>query len=240
MTTLFIRTIITYFFLLVALRIGGKRQIGEMQLSELITALMLSDLAVSPISREDTPLLFGLLPIVTVICLEIICAFLATKSNLLKRFFDGVPSVIIKKGKLDIGELSRLRMGVEEFISETRQQGVRDVSDIEYAILEADGNLSVFEKPNKNSDNCGIAHVIIADGALNKHGLSSLGLSESDVKNRLKENSLPLGNIFLYTVNDLGKETLILRSGKTVSVSPPILQPQKDKKSPTERKKQRK
>lgn len=234
MPTLFLRTIITYFFLLIAMRIGGKRQIGELQLSELITALLLSDLAVSPISREDTPLLFGLIPIVTVICLEIICAFLATKSNLLKRFFDGVPSVIIKKGKLDIGELSKLRMGVEEFISETRQQGVRDLSDVEYAILEADGKLSVFEKPNSSNGASGIAHVVIADGKLNKHGISSLGLDENAVRTHLAENGLSLSSVFLLTVSDHGKETLILRSGKTAFLThaiTPISKKEKERKN---------
>ena len=213
MPTLFIRTIATYFFLIIAMRIGGKRQIGEMQLSELITALMLSDLAVSPISREDTPLLFGFIPIITVICLEIICAFLATKNNILKRFFDGVPSVIIKKGSLNIDELTKARMGIEEFISEARQQGVRDMSDIEYAILEADGNLSVFQKSVTEN---GIAHIVIADGCLNKHGLSTLSLTEETLKNNLAERSLTLKDVFLYTVSDSGKETLILTSGKAV------------------------
>ena len=214
MPTLFVRTVITYFFLLIAMRIGGKRQIGEMQLSELVTALLLSDLAVSHISREDTPLLFGLIPIITVICLEIICAFLATKSPLLKRFFDGVPSVIIKKGRLDVSELSKQRMGIEEFISETRQQGVRDLSDIEYAIIEADGNLSVFQKSMTEN---GIAHIVIADGALNKHGLSTLALTEEAVKSKLAENSLALKDVFLYTISDGGKETLILNTGENAS-----------------------
>lgn len=218
MPTLFIRTIITYFFLLVAMRIGGKRQISEMQLSELITALLLSDLAVSPISHEDTPLLFGLIPIVTVICLEIICAFLATKSNILKRFFDGIPSVIIKKGKLNIEELAKVRMGIEEFISKTRQQGVRDISDIEYAIIEADGNLSVFETPSSQSSNeSGIAHVLIADGTISRHGLQSVNMTENQIKTALSSKNLTLKDVFLYTVADSGKETLILTSGKNVS-----------------------
>ena len=214
MPTLFIRTIITYFFLLIALRIGGKRQIGEMQLSELITALLLSDLAVSHISREDTPLLFGLIPIATVICLEIICAFSATKNNMLKRFFDGVPSVIIKKGRLDVGELTRQRMGIEEFISEARQQGVRDISDIEYAIIEADGNLSVFQKSVTEN---GISHIAIADGCMNEHGLSTLSLTEESVKSKLAGINVSVKDVFLYTVSDSGRETVILTSGENVS-----------------------
>ena len=149
MPTLVIRTIIIYLFLIIAMRIGGKRQIGQMQLSELITALVLSELAISPISHEDTPLLFGIAPIFIVTSLEIICAFLSTKSNAAKRFFDGVPSVIVKRGELDIRELAKNRMGIEEFISETREQGIRDISDIDYAIIEADGRLSVFEKDIK-------------------------------------------------------------------------------------------
>jgi len=214
MPTLLVRTVIIYFFLIVAMRIGGKRQIGEMQLSELITALLLSELAVAPISHEDTPLIFGLVPIMIVIGLEIICAFLATKSSIAKRFFDGVPSVIIKRGELDIGELAKNRMGIEEFISETRCQGVRDISDIDYAIIEADGTLSVFEKDGKNS---GIAHVIIADGNISQHGLKSVKMTEKALTDMLNEKNLTLKDVFLYTVSDLGKETLILTSGKRVA-----------------------
>ena len=214
MPTLIIRTIIIYLFLIIAMRIGGKRQIGQMQLSELITALVLSELAISPISHEDTPLLFGIAPIFIVTSLEIICAFLSTKSNAAKRFFDGVPSVIVKRGELDIRELAKNRMGIEEFISETREQGIRDISDIDYAIIEADGRLSVFEKDIKNS---GIAHVIIADGVVNRHGLDSVKMTAQALSDILNEENLALKDVFLYTVSDIGKETIILTSGKRIA-----------------------
>lgn len=210
MLTLFVRTVIIYFFLIIAMRIGGKRQIGEMQLSELVSALLLSDLAVNPISRDETPILFGIVPIITVICIEIICAYVSTKSQKAKKLFDGSPSFIINRGKLDLAELSRLRMSIEELMSEARQKGIGDISDLEYAILEENGKLSVFSK-NDASQSCGIAHVIISDGKIVPCGLKALKISKSDLLSRLNTLGTSCERVFLYTVNDSGAENLILR-----------------------------
>ena len=211
MLNVFIRTVIVYVMLVTAMRIGGKRQIGELQLSELVTALLLSEIAAMPIGHDDIPLAFAVIPVLTVICIELITSFAVTKSKFLKNIFDGNPSFVIRKGKLDISELSKLHMSVTELMSEARLQGVCDLADVEYAILEQNGQLSVFEKAKKSETERGIAHAVIVDGCVNEHGINALKISEASLKNRLREKRTELSSVFLYTVNDAGEEYWVFR-----------------------------
>lgn len=211
MLNVFIRTVIVYVLLVTVMRIGGKRQIGELQLSELVTALLLSEIAAMPIGHDDIPLAFAVIPVLTVICIELITSFAVTKSKFLKNIFDGNPSFVIRKGKLDISELSKLHMSVTELMSEARLQGISDLSDVEYAILEQNGQLSVFEKAENGETERGIAHAVIVDGCVNEHGINALKISEASLKKRLREKKTELSSVFLYTVNDAGEEYWVFR-----------------------------
>lgn len=192
---------------MIAMRIGGKRQIGELQLSELVTALLLSELAAMPVGHEEIPLTFAVIPISAVICIEIIAAFAVTKSKKLRTLFDGKPSFVIKKGKIDLAEMQSLRMNIDELISEMRQKGVSDVSEVEYAILEGNGELSVFQSSEVGKK--GISHTAVSDGELNEKGIAHLGLTAEDIKSRLKRKGLTVESVFLYTVNDAGDEYIV-------------------------------
>ena len=123
MVSILIRTIFIYLYLILCMRLTGKRQIGELQLSELITALLLSELAAAPTANPSIPLLHAILPITALISLEIIGTMLVTKSVFIRRILDGVPSIIINRGKLDIKALSNVRMSVEELMAELRLKG---------------------------------------------------------------------------------------------------------------------
>lgn len=213
MLNILLRTVIIYVLLIIAMRIGGKRQIGELQLSELVSALLLSEIASMPIGHEEIPLTFAVIPIVTVICIEIIAAYAVTKSKRLRNLFDGKPSVIIEKGELNMSELGKLRLGIEELITEARLKGISDISDLEYAILEDNGKLSVFKKAEKGAQEKGIAHIVISDGEFNEHGLNTVGLSQADVLARLKKKNLSEKDVFLYTLDDTKKEYIITKKG---------------------------
>lgn len=212
--TVVLRTLIMYIFLIAVMRLGGKRQIGELQLSELVTALLISELATTPLIDPEVALLRAMLPILTVIALEIAITFSTTKSQLLKKIFDGTPSVIIKKGQLDQKEMGRLRMSVEELIGECRQAGIFDISDIEYAVLEENGKLSVLESAKDGEPERGIAHVLIVDGEVSDNGLKSSGITACTLKMRLEKRGLDAAEVFLYTVNDAGEENLIIKQKK--------------------------
>ena len=207
--TVFYRTVIIYAVLVIVLRLSGKRQIGELQISELITAVLLSEIAASPITTTSHSLLKSVVPIVTLVSLEVLLSFATTKSQMLKKLVDGRPSIIINRGRLDRRELSRLRMSVEELISECRQAGCGDIADIEYAILEENGKLSVFEKAQKGERETGIAHTLVVDGNISETGLIQTGCTREKLLARLKEKGVTLDRVFLYTVNDAGEEHIV-------------------------------
>ncbi len=214
MITSFFRTIIIYVFLVLAMKLGGKRQVGELQISELVTALLLSEIASIPIGHDDIPLSFALIPVLTLICLEVISAFVVTKNTALKKAIGGTPSVIIKKGKLDINALAKLPMGVEEFISEARLKGIADISELEYAILESNGKLAVFEKAKNGEKETGIAHAVIVDGSISQNSLELLNMTHEQLNARLKTKKTLLEDVFLYSVNDAGEEYWVFRKHK--------------------------
>ncbi|MBR2460084.1 MAG: DUF421 domain-containing protein [Clostridia bacterium] len=207
--TLLVRTLITYVLLVVVMRLGGKRQIGELQLSELITALLISEIASAPITSLTTPLSYAAIPVATVIALEVLFTFLTTKSQLMKRLLDGRPSVVIDKGKLNISELGKLRMSVEELIGESRRAGICDLSDIQYAILEENGKFSFFEKAENGEKERGIAHTLIVDGCISRAGLEATSLTEEQLTAMLIKKGVKLHDVFLFTLNDAGEAYLV-------------------------------
>lgn len=215
MLTCLIRTAIIFLFLVLMLRITGKRQIGELEISELVSTFLISEIASAPIGNQEIPLSFAIVPILTIISLEIIISFLSTRSALLKKIFLGSPILLIRRGELQIQELSKARMSVEELLSELRQNGITDVEEAEYAILENDGTLSVTPKakykpltPNDlqlKVTETGIAHALIVDGTVKKDALRDSGKTAEWLTALLKKRGIRKRDVFLLTVNDSGK-----------------------------------
>lgn len=206
MATIFVRTIIIYLIFIVSIRLLGKRQVGELEVSELVITFMLSELATVPIQNPSIPLSYVIIPIVILIAGEIISSFLITKSRLLKKLVLGNPSYIIKKGKLNQHELSRLRMGISELLYELRLKDVGDISNVEYAILEENGKLSVFEKDKEP-----LSLALITDGAINKSNLDIINKEEKWLISYLKKHKIELENVFLLTSNDEGTINIIMK-----------------------------
>lgn len=224
MVTVLIRATIIYSLLLISLRLTGKRQVGELQISELITTFMISELAASPIQDLSIPLIYSIFPIILLLCAEIVLSFLATKSKKLKKVFFGNPSIIINKGRLNQKELSRLRIGINELLGELRLKDVSDISDVDYAILEQNGKLSVFLKQNKQPvcvqdlkierKNDGIAHAVVIDGEINESNLMLAGKSSAWLIKYLNMSGISLSNVFLMSINDNENITIIKKEEK--------------------------
>ena len=209
MISVIIRTILIYILIVGFMRITGKRQIGELQLSELVTTLLLSEIAAIPITDISTPLLHSVIPLILLISVEIIISFVVTKSPTSKKLFDGAPSFLIRRGCINQSELRRQRISVEEFLGALRLKDIASPCDAEYAILEQNGQLSVLKKPD--ADTCGIAHPLIIDGSVNLHNLSSVGLSLEWLRDHLAAAELKQKDIFILTVDDAGKISVILK-----------------------------
>lgn len=204
MASILIRTIIIYILLTVSLRIMGKRQIGELDVGDLVSTLLVSELAAIPIDDPDIPLMNAVIPILLVICLEIVLSTIKNKSAFLKRTFDGEPVYIIYNGRLLQSNLRDNRISLDELLSELRSQGVFDICEVEYAIIEQNGTLSV-----KKYDGESIAHTLLIDGEILTDSVYRLGLDRRWVEKRLAELEMTVSETFLMTVDGDGKTTVI-------------------------------
>ena len=207
MAVIFIRTILIYILLLAVMRLSGKRQVGEIQISELVTTFLLSDIASYPLTNPGIPLLNAIIPIFTIIPLEIIFSFLATKNARLKKILDGNPSIVILHGKIMKKEMSRVRLSMEDLLCELRLKNVSSVSDVDYAILEQNGQISVFQRNEQP-----LSHAVVIDGAVDEPLLSKIGKNKYWLYQTLqKKNVRDLREVFLLSVTDDGSVTLILQ-----------------------------
>ena len=219
MFTMTYRTVLVYLLLLVVIRLMGKRQIGELQTSEFIITILLSEIASAPISNPEIPLFHAVLPVLILLALEISISAALLRFNFLKRLFYGSPSVLIRKGEIDIRQMQKNRMEIEELLSELRQKGFSDPSEVYYAILEENGKLSVFSRaaqaPATPSDlslapeETGIAHVCIVDGRVIDENLALAGWNRGRLEQELKKRHLTADDVLILTVNDLGDVTCI-------------------------------
>ena len=208
MITVFFRTIVIYAVLLISVRIMGKRQLGELELSELITTLMVSELAVLPISDKRIPVLYGIVPILVLLSVEVILSQIITVSP-------GTPAILIRDGKIDEKALRRARIGVDELMSELRQNGCAGPDGVKYAIIEANGKLSVIPKASASPPNAedisvkvkekGIEHSVIINSRISRRSLSQAEKNTEWLERELAEHRATPEEIILMTVDDTGK-----------------------------------
>lgn len=181
----YIRAIILYLSLIAAVRLLGKRQIGQLEPSEFVVAMLLADLAAIPMQDASLPLLSGLVPIATVVGLELLLSWLIMKSVPIRKFLCGKPVILIDNGKLLQENLRRTRVTLDELTGHLRQKDVLDIKAVQYAILETDGNLSVFPYPEQQPASAADAGIpvqkqslpitVIQDGWLSRENLARAG-----------------------------------------------------------------
>lgn len=210
------RTLIIYFALLITMRILGKRQLGELELSEFVLGALIADLASHPLQDMGIPLINGLVPIITLFCCEVLIAGLTMKSIRLRTVFFGKPSVLIARGQIVQREMRRNRFTLDELMQELRSQGRSDIRKIEYAILETDGKLNVIPYPSEvpvtaaqlglSAPDTGLSTIVISDGRILDANLRHLGLDQSWLADRLRENGAEdAAQVFMMTVNGAGQ-----------------------------------
>ncbi len=221
MVAIFFRTIVIYLLLLVCMRLMGKRQIGELEMSDLVTTLLLSEIASLPITNHEIPVMFAVIPIITLLSLEVFISILLIKIPALKRILTPSPNFIIDRGVLQQCELRRLRISNEEFICGLRQAGVFDINEVYYAILEENGQLSIVPRSacrQPTSSQIGLTipesgtdHILISDGRIDTHGMSRIGFTREQLDLYLKGKRCSSSDVFLLLYNDAGDLTLILK-----------------------------
>ncbi len=187
------------------MRISGKRQVGEIQISELVTTFLLSDIAAYPLTNAGIPILNAVIPILTIIPLEIIFSYLTTKCTFIKKLLDGKPSIIIRRGKLRRKEMEKMRLSLDDLLCELRLKDIASVDEVDYAILEQNGQISVF--PKKGS---ALSHAVVIDGTVNRDALIDAEKDEHWLRGVLRDRNInDIGEIFLLSVTVDGTITLI-------------------------------
>ena len=207
MFIVFIRTVVIYVLIIVVVRLMGKRQIGELEVNELVSTLLISEIGALPISDTDIPLLPSLIPSLFIASAEVMISIVKNKSALLKRAVEGEPTYIIYKGRVLQKALDQNRISINEVLTEMRTQGIANLSDVYYGILEQNGKLSLTQTKNKDS----FAHPIILDRVVDEAAMRHLGYNDQWLNKELKQHGLKLDEVFLMTVNDAGKTEAIRR-----------------------------
>ena len=198
MTVTVIRSVIIYFTVVLAVRIMGRRQIGELSTHEFVITILISAVATVPLEDNEIPLANSLLPIFILISLEIIQSAFSLKSEKFRILFEGKPIIIIKNGKLIQGEMSRLRLTINDIIDNLRQQSIFDISQVKNAVVEANGKISV----QKTDDKSPFTTPVICDGkAVSEYFLKN-NISEDEINVLLKKNGLDGEKLMLLTVDE--------------------------------------
>ncbi|MBE7027597.1 MAG: DUF421 domain-containing protein [Ruminococcaceae bacterium] len=213
MLILFIRTLILYIVVVASLRFMGKRQLGQLQPSEVVIAMMISEVATIPMENVDTPLLYGVIPTITLIIAEAAFSFLILRSKKIRYLLSGSPTLLIEKGKVLEKEMEKMRFNIDDLLEELRGAGYANISDVEYAIIETNGLLSVIPKASKrpvtpedlniNVEYEGLPLILISDGEMNYYALKRSGLSEKWLIDKLKEEYKikQIKDVFIATVD---------------------------------------
>ena len=223
MLTVLFRTIVIYIVLLVTMRIMGKRQIGELEISDLVTTFLISEIASIPITEPELPLSHAIIPILIILALEVTISLLISHFPKFK-FITARPSTLIKDGKICQNAMSDARLSFDELFSEIRMQGYDDIDQIKYAILEQNGRITVipkarFRQPNLDDlgikpEESGIFHIVVERGTINKHGITETDLDKDKIQKKLSEKKLKISDIYLMMVNDAGEFRIIKKEGK--------------------------
>ena len=208
----YVRTIILYLLLMLSVRLMGKRQIGQMEASEFVVAMLIADLAAVPMQDGSIPLFSGAVPLLTVLALEVVMSFFVMKSIRFRKFLCGKPVILIDNGKVMQENLRSTRITMDELTSHLRQKDVLTIGDVQYAILETDGNLSVFPYASRQPAAAEEAKVkvkrrslpvtVINDGVLSRQDLTRAGKDMVWLRNTLGKHKARQDNTLLLTVDE--------------------------------------
>lgn len=193
--TIALRTFFFYFFILIIIRIMGKKVIGQLSINDFIISILISDLIVLGIENYDTPLIYAIIPILILLLLELLSSYLSLKSNKIRNILEGKPVLIINKGIINYKEMIKQKYTLDNLLAELRNNSIKDINEIEYAVLENNGTLNIF-KYNCLSINKIHPLPLILDGKIQEDTLNYIEKSKSWLTNYLYKNNIEKENVF--------------------------------------------
>ena len=220
MLTIFIHTVLMYFFVILSLRLLGKRQIGELEPSELVVTIIISEVASAPIQHPTQPIFPSLIVISLLLILEILLSFGAYKSFAARKLFYGTPSVFYEKGIINQKEMKKQRFNLNDLMECVRNTGATSLSEVDFIIMETNGNVSVIPKTENRAVELAdmglsaapveLSYIIIDNGAINQNNLKRLGYNEAWLTKQLKTKKIPdASEVFCMTADKSGEVVII-------------------------------
>lgn len=225
MITALFRTVILYLLLMVGLRLTGKRQLGQLEPTELVLMMLLSDLAAVPMQDFGIPLLHGVIPILTLLSLSTLISALCFYHIRFRDFVCGAPTIVIREGVIQQRAMARCRLTVDELLEELRLQGVLSPAQVKYAVLETGGQLSVLLRADQQpatpqqlglsvADDVYLPIVLISNGRLLRQNMEKMGLDDTWLNHQLQSRGvLRYKDVFLLTVDRRGSVEFVAKEG---------------------------
>ncbi len=218
-----IRAFLLYIIIIFAVRMMGKRQISEMQTSELVITLLMSNIASIPMQDTEQSMLSGIIPIMVLLVCEIFISYLMLKKSGIRRLICGKPVIVINDGTVDQQAMKELRISTEDLYEQLRQKDVFDISEVAYAILETNGQMSVFKKSMYSPLTVGDLEIqkedtvlqvtIVSDGEIAKSSLKVCGLGTNWLYETLKNENIALKDVFIMTADKYKNYSIIRKEG---------------------------
>lgn len=225
MITIIVRTVFLYIFVIIGIRLMGKRQIGDMQPNELVITLLISEIAAIPLQDTSQPIINGIVAIFILVILEIIMSVFAMKCMTVRKMMNGKSVVIIKNGVVDQNAMKKVRLTVLDLIELLRGQDVFNISDVAFAVLEVNGDLSVMLKNDKQPVTAGDMKIkkadealhlpVISDGKIISESLEALEITQNKLYKILKANKVSVADVFLLTLDRYQNINLVKKRKNT-------------------------
>lgn len=195
------RTIVFYLLITVLYRFMGKREVGQLGVIDLIVSILIAELAAMSIDKRDQSIFIAILPIIVLGIIQIVLSYMSLKSKRLRNMFEGEPSIIINKGIINFKEMIKQRYNLDDFLTQLREKNIKSIEEVDYAILESSGKLSVFKKNDHRFDSLPLP--LILDGSIEKNTLKEIHKDKNWLDKVLSEEKLTVKDIFYaYYRND--------------------------------------
>lgn len=223
-----IRAVLLYLLIVISLRLMGKKQLAQLQPSELVTTILISNIATLSLEDSAVPMIYGILPILVIVCVDVFMSYVLLKSNRIRRLVTGTPQIIISGGVVDKQIMKHLRYSVDELMEAMRESGIFDISEVQYAIVETTGKINFYQKScyrtatagdiNCSAPNCDPPILLIKDGEINKPALQHFGKTGKEVEAMVGKIGYRVNEIFIMTASKENGLQLIFHDGSARAV----------------------
>lgn len=219
-----LRAAVLYPLVIFAVRLMGKRQIGELQPAELVVTILISNIATLPLEDQNLPLLMGVVPVLVLVSFEVIVSWLSLRFRGFRTLISGSPKIIVRDGVIDQQVMKTLRFSLDDLMTALRSGGVFDINEVQMAVVETNGTVSVYQKTEYQPAAKGDVvadlqaecppEVLIADGVVSVEGMNAAGYTDKRLQTLLKQQKVTVGEVFLLTVNEKGLHCLIKKENR--------------------------